>query len=84
MENYHVCRRSHVPRDKTPGLLNPLPIADRPWQHITMDSKSFPKDKLGYDAIVVFVCRLSKRPISVPYYSIATARDLAEIFIDRV
>ena len=49
-----------------------------------MDFKSFPKDKLGYDAIVVFVCRLSKRPISVPCYSIATARDLAKMFIDRV
>ena len=33
---------------------------------------------------MVFVYRLSKRPISVPYYSTATARDLAEIFIDRV
>ena len=49
-----------------------------------MDFKSFLKDKLGYDAIIVFIYRLSKRPISVPYYSIATARDLAEMFIDRV
>ena len=49
-----------------------------------MDFKSIPKDKLGYDAIVVFIYRLSKRPILVPYYSIATARDLAEMFIDRV
>ena len=84
MENCHACRRSHVLRDKTPGLLNPLPIADRLWQYITIDFKSFLKDKLGYDAIIVFICRLSKRPISVPYYSIATIRDLAEMFIDRV
>ena len=49
-----------------------------------MDFKSFLKDKLSYDTIIVFVCRLSKRPISVPYYSTITARDLAGIFIDRV
>ena len=49
-----------------------------------MDFKSFPKDKLGYDAIIVFVYRLSKRSISISYYSIATTRDLAKMFIDRV
>ena len=49
-----------------------------------MDFKSFLKDKLGYDAIIVFIYKLSKRPISIPYYNIATTRDLAEIFIDRV
>jgi hypothetical protein len=29
--NCHICRRSHVPRDKKPGLLYPLPVPDRPW-----------------------------------------------------
>jgi hypothetical protein len=28
--NCHACRRSHVPRDKTPGFLHPLPVPDRP------------------------------------------------------
>ena len=49
-----------------------------------MDFKSFLKDKLGYDAIIVFVYKLSKRLISIPYYSIATIRDLAKMFINRV
>jgi hypothetical protein len=29
--NCHICRRSHIPRDKKPGLLHPLPVPDRPW-----------------------------------------------------
>ena len=49
-----------------------------------MDFKSFPKDKLGYDTIIVFVYRLSKRPISVPYYNTTTTRNLADIFINRI
>jgi hypothetical protein len=30
VSNCYVCRRSKVPRDKTPGLLHLLPIPDRP------------------------------------------------------
>ena len=84
VDNYHVYRYSHVLRNKTPRLLYPLLVVERPQQYITMDFKSFLKDKLGYDTIVVFVYRLSKRPISVPYYSTTTTRNLADIFINRI
>jgi len=33
--------------DKTPGLLRPLPVPDRPWQHISVDFKEMPADKQG-------------------------------------
>ena len=49
-----------------------------------MDFKSFPKDKTGYDSILVFVDRLGKRPISIPCYKTATAHDLAKMFIYHV
>jgi hypothetical protein len=60
VRNCHHCRRADIPRDKTPGMLHPLPIPDRPWQHVTMDYKSMPKDKYGYDNAFVVVDRLSK------------------------
>ncbi|OQE27207.1 hypothetical protein PENNAL_c0986G00585, partial [Penicillium nalgiovense] len=41
--------------DRTPGLLHPLPIPERPWQHIAMDFRSFPRDRYGYDAVYVVV-----------------------------
>ena len=84
IRNCHTCRRSHVPRDKTPGLLHPLPIPSRPWQHISMDFKSFPASKRGFDAILVVVDRLGKRPISVPCHKTTTAKDLATLFINHV
>ena len=84
IRNCHTCRRTHVPRDKTPGLLHPLPIPSRPWQHISMDFKSFPPSKRGFDSILVVVDRLGKRPVSVPYYKTTTARELATLFIKHI
>ena len=55
-----VCRSSKVPRDKAPGLLKPLPIPLRPWQHIVVDFKAMPIDRTGVDNVLVIVDRLSK------------------------
>lgn len=66
IDNCLVCKRTNTWRDRAPGLLNPLPVPSRPWQHISMDFRSFPKDKHGFDAALVIVDRLTKRPISIP------------------
>lgn len=84
VRNCHTCRRAHVPRDRPPGFLQPLPVPDRPWQHLSMDFKSFPKDRKGFDAILVVVDRLGKRPYSIPCSKSATAEDLARLFILHV
>jgi transposase InsO family protein len=81
IRNCHTCKRTHVPRDRIPGLLHPLPIPDRPWQHITMDYKSFPKDAHGYDMAFVVIDRLSKQSISIPCYKTSTAKDMARLYI---
>ena len=82
--NCYTCRRSHVPRDKKPGLLQQLPIPDRPWQHITVDFKKCPETKLNHNMVVIFVDRLSKRPITVPIRDTITARELVPIFLTDV
>ncbi len=84
IRNCHACKRSTVPRDKTPGLLQPLSIPERPWQHITMDFTEFPMSRNGYDMAVVFVCRLSKRTVTIPCHKTVTARDTATIFVKHV
>ena len=81
IRNCAACQRATVPRDKTPGLLQPLPIPERPWQHISMDFKSFPLDKAGYDMIFVVVDRLSKRSYSIPCHKTTKAKDMARLFI---
>ena len=84
VRNCLKCRRAENPRDRPPGLLNPLPVPDRPWQHISMDFRSFPKDKSGHDAAFVVVDRLSKLPISIPCFKTTSAADMAELFITHV
>lgn len=84
VRNCSQCRRAANPRDRPPGLLQPLPIAEQPWQHISMDFRSFPRDKKGYDAALVFVDRFSKRPISVPCHKTSTAKDMARMFIEHI
>jgi transposase InsO family protein len=82
--NCHACRRSKAPRDKTPGLLHPLPIPDRPWQHISVDFKEMPPDRNGMNMVCVFVDRLAKRPISVPCNKTVDARVLAQLYLVHV
>jgi transposase InsO family protein len=84
VRNCHHCRRSTIPRDKSPGLLKPLAIPDRPWQHLSVDFKSFPLDKKGYNNIAVFVDRFGKRPISIPCKDTVNAKELALLYIQFV
>jgi hypothetical protein len=64
--------------------LHLLPIADRLWQHLSVDFKSFLKDRCGFDTIAVFVDRFGKRPISIPCYCTIDAQELAHIYIIHV
>ena len=75
-----ACRWSHIPRDRTPGLLKSLPIPERAWQDISMDFKSFPPDKKGYDNAFVVVDRLSKRCFSLPCHKTTTAEQAADMY----
>jgi transposase InsO family protein len=84
VRNCHACRRATVPRDRPPGLLQPLPIPEHPWQHIAMDFKSFPKDRFGNDMIYVVIDRLGKRAYSIPCNKTITAKGMAKLFISHV
>ncbi len=82
--NCQSCRRNKVPRDKTPGLLKPLPIPERPWEHITADGKDMPKSRSGFDYIWVFVCRLTKTAFSIPGHKTDGAADVARKYYQRI
>lgn len=74
------CRSAKVPRDKTPGLLSPLPIPDERWEHLVMDFKEMPKDKDGYDNIFVVIDRLTKMTWTTPCHKTATGKDAAWMY----
>ena len=84
VRNCDSCQRSKIPRDKTPGLLKPLPIPDRPWQHISMDFHELPTDRNGYNMVLVLVDRFGKRTISIPCFKNINAKETARLYIQYV
>jgi len=59
VRNCRVCRRTKSTRHAPYGVLKPLSVPNRPWQHISVDFVTgLPRSK-GYDAICVVVDRLT-------------------------
>jgi hypothetical protein len=79
-----ACNQAKASRHKPYGLLQPLPVPQRAWQHITMDYiTDLPPCRIGneeYDSIVVFVDRFSKMAHYAPIRKDIKAKDLARIF----
>ena len=61
-----ICQQDKVEQAKPAGLLEPLPIADRPWEIISMDFISALPMSEGYDFIMVVVERFSKYGTFIP------------------
>jgi hypothetical protein len=81
----HSCQRAKAVQQKPAGLLRPLPIPQEPWESISMDwITCLPPTTRGHDAILVFVCRLSKMVHIAPTTSKITAEGTAQLFAQEV
>jgi transposase InsO family protein len=49
-----------------------------------MDFHELPKDRNGYDTILIFVDRFGKRTMSIPCNKTINAKDIAKHYIDRI
>jgi len=80
-----LCQRNKPSQQPKIGLLQPLPIPDRPWQQVSMDLiTQLPKSRTGHDAIVVFVDKLTKMVHYVATTTNVTAPKLAQIVLREV
>jgi hypothetical protein len=79
-----VCQASKSSNQPPPGKPTPLPIPDRPWQHISMDFVGPLPSSAGYNAVMVVVDRFSKMAHFLPTVDTATAPDTATLFINGV
>ncbi|KAJ9534101.1 hypothetical protein QJQ45_002104 [Haematococcus lacustris] len=83
--NCDACQRNKSVNTKPGGLLMPLAIPYDRWESITMDLiTKLPTGDHGYDAIAVFVDRLSKMVHFVPCKESMNAKGFARLFIDNV
>ena len=80
-----ACQRHKHETQLPKGLLEPLAIPHRKWSHISLDICSgLPQTPRGNNAVVAFVCRLSKRVHFVACSKDITAEKLAAVFLEHV
>lgn len=79
-----VCQQDKTEKRKQAGLLEPLPIPDRPWQSVSMDFISgFPKVD-ACKSIMVVVDRFSKYAVFIPASHACPADEAARLFFKHV
>lgn len=79
------CQRNKPSSRLPAGLLQPLPIPGYPWEEVSLDLiTQLPRSASGFDAIVVFVDRLTKMVHFVPVHTTIDAPGLAAVFLATI
>lgn len=79
-----ICQRSKHENCPSPGLLDPLPIPDMAWTHISMDFvEGLPKSQ-GMEVIFVVVDKFTKYAHFIPMSHPYTVKTVAKAFIDNI
>ncbi|KAA0049993.1 putative polyprotein [Cucumis melo var. makuwa] len=75
----------HPVRQRPGGFLNPLPVPEWKWEHITMDFLfGLPRTSSGHDGIWVIVDRLTKTARFLPVKATSTLDQLARLYVDKI
>jgi hypothetical protein len=79
-----ICQRVKADRHKPYGLLNPLPVPQRPWESLSWDFVVKLPVSSGFDSIWVIVDRLTKGAHFVPCKESMDAHALSKLFLKEV
>ena len=79
-----VCQKTKADRRAKTGWLRPNPVPGRPFEWVSMDLITGLPRSLGFDAIFVAVCRLTKYAICIPCHSSLNTVEFAKLFVDQV
>ena len=80
-----VCQQVKAEHQRPAGLLQPLPIPEWKWEHITMDFVvGLPRTQRGYDVVWVIVDRLTKSAHFLPVRVSDTPDRLASRYVDEI
>ena len=79
------CQQVKAEHQRPAGLLQPLPIPEWKWEHITMDFiVGLPRSTRGMDSIWVIVDRLTKSAHFLPVKTIYNVDKLANIYMTEI
>ncbi|KAK3526444.1 hypothetical protein QTP70_025477 [Hemibagrus guttatus] len=73
-----TCAQTRTSRQLPEGLLEPLPIPQRPWSHLSVDFLTDLPDSGGHTAVLVVVDRFSKGCKLIPLKGLPSAMQTAE------
>ncbi|EOY26510.1 DNA/RNA polymerases superfamily protein [Theobroma cacao] len=80
-----ICQQIKAEHQKSSGTLQPLPIPEWKWEHVTMDFVlGLPRTQSGKDAIWVIMGRLTKSAHFLAIHSTYSIERLARLYIDEV
>lgn len=80
-----LCQRSKSTNQKPAGLLQPLPIPDTNWEHVSLDLIGpLPTTANGFNCIVTVVDKLSKMAHFIATTTELDAPDLARLMMSNV
>ncbi|KAL5723866.1 hypothetical protein ACHQM5_007208 [Ranunculus cassubicifolius] len=79
-----ICQRCKTNHSHPKGLLQPLPVPDHAWQHVSMDFiEGLPRSE-GRDVILVVVDRMTKYSHFLALSHPFTAIQVAKLFLDNI
>ena len=80
-----VCQQIKAEHQVPMGVLQPLPIPEWKWEHITMDFVTgLPRSQKQHDAIWVIVDRLTKSVHFIPVNVQFSMEKLAKLFVEEI
>ena len=79
-----VCQQDKIEMKKPAGLLQPLPIPERPWESVSMDFIVGLPNVNGLSNIMVVVDRFSKYAVFIPASKVCPADEAARLFLKHV
>lgn len=79
-----ICAQSRTPWQLPAGLLEPLPIPQRPWSHLSIDFVTDLPNSQGFTTIMVSIDRFSKSCRLIPLKGLPTAMGTAQVLFNQV
>ncbi|MCO5586450.1 hypothetical protein L7F22_040390 [Adiantum nelumboides] len=85
LDKFRAEKQVKLDRQKAPGLLQPLPISDKPWESIAMDFIfDLPRTPTGNDGIWTSICRFSKQAHFVPVRKKIKSEHMVKLFMHNI
>ncbi|KAI2662392.1 Transposon Tf2-11 polyprotein [Labeo rohita] len=84
VKSCQTCAQSKTPKELPSGLLQPLPIPQRPWSHLSIDFVTDLPPSHEFTTILVIIDRFSKSCRLIPLKGLPTAMETALALFNHV